>query len=183
LRVKYRAGRCCSGGRRHHRAGAAAGVLSLTRGRRVVQTAPADSDMRQKAPMDSPARQRQCDAFARLDAIMEIGAAVPSERAAAAVIAMAAARVSRVAIAHHRRSDVRGEGLAKVAASAKKSKQARRPRQVRCAHLKGHTRHISLQRTTASPLHFTSVTPRGSARLRLVLDPHSLIPSPRQLHF
>jgi lipid-A-disaccharide synthase len=39
--------------------------------------------------MDSPARQRQCDAFARLDAIMEIGTAVPSERVAAAVIAMA----------------------------------------------------------------------------------------------
>jgi hypothetical protein len=39
--------------------------------------------------MDSPARQRQCDAFARLDAIMEIGAAVPSERVAAAVLAMA----------------------------------------------------------------------------------------------
>jgi lipid-A-disaccharide synthase len=39
--------------------------------------------------MDSPARQRQCDAFARLDAIMEIGTAVPSERAAAAVIAAA----------------------------------------------------------------------------------------------
>jgi lipid-A-disaccharide synthase len=39
--------------------------------------------------MDSPARQRQCDAFARLDGIMEIGTAVPSERAAAAVIAMA----------------------------------------------------------------------------------------------
>jgi lipid-A-disaccharide synthase len=38
---------------------------------------------------DSPARQRQCDAFAKLDAIMEIGRAVPSERAAAAVIAMA----------------------------------------------------------------------------------------------
>jgi lipid-A-disaccharide synthase len=40
--------------------------------------------------IDSPARQRQCDAFARLDDIMEIGAAVPSERAAAAIIAMAA---------------------------------------------------------------------------------------------
>jgi lipid-A-disaccharide synthase len=40
---------------------------------------------------DSPARQRQCDAFARLDAIMEVGRAVPSHRAAAAVIEMAAA--------------------------------------------------------------------------------------------
>jgi lipid-A-disaccharide synthase len=38
---------------------------------------------------DSPARRRQCDAFARLDAIMEIGRAKPSERAAAAVIALA----------------------------------------------------------------------------------------------
>jgi lipid-A-disaccharide synthase len=44
--------------------------------------------------MDSPARQRQCEAFARLDAIMEIGTAVPSERAAAAVIAMAGRRAS-----------------------------------------------------------------------------------------
>jgi lipid-A-disaccharide synthase len=42
--------------------------------------------------VDSPARRRQCDAFARLDAIMEIGRAVPSERAAAAVIAMAGTR-------------------------------------------------------------------------------------------
>ena len=38
---------------------------------------------------DSSARQRQCDAFARLDTIMEIGRAVPSQRAAAAVIEMA----------------------------------------------------------------------------------------------
>ncbi len=38
---------------------------------------------------DSLVRQRQCDAFARLDAIMEIGRAVPSQRAAAAVIEMA----------------------------------------------------------------------------------------------
>jgi lipid-A-disaccharide synthase len=44
--------------------------------------------------MDSPARQRQCEAFARLDAIMEIGTAVPSERAAAAVIAMAGRHAS-----------------------------------------------------------------------------------------
>jgi lipid-A-disaccharide synthase len=38
---------------------------------------------------DSSARKRQCDAFARLDTIMEIGRAVPSQRAAAAVIGMA----------------------------------------------------------------------------------------------
>jgi lipid-A-disaccharide synthase len=37
---------------------------------------------------DSPQRRRQCEAFARLDAIMEIGNAVPSERAAAAVLAL-----------------------------------------------------------------------------------------------
>jgi lipid-A-disaccharide synthase len=37
---------------------------------------------------DSPQRRRQCEAFAKLDAIMEIGSAVPSERAAAAVIAL-----------------------------------------------------------------------------------------------
>jgi lipid-A-disaccharide synthase len=42
--------------------------------------------------VDSPARRRQCDAFARLDAVMEIGAAMPSERAAAAVIEMAGSR-------------------------------------------------------------------------------------------
>jgi lipid-A-disaccharide synthase len=41
---------------------------------------------------DSPARRRQCDAFARLDAIMEIGLARPSERAAAAVLALAQQR-------------------------------------------------------------------------------------------
>jgi lipid A disaccharide synthetase len=39
--------------------------------------------------MVSPARQRRCDAFAHLDAIMEIGTAVSSERAAAAVLATA----------------------------------------------------------------------------------------------
>jgi lipid-A-disaccharide synthase len=44
--------------------------------------------------MDSPARQRQCEAFARLDAIMEVGTAAPSERAAAAVIAMAGRHAS-----------------------------------------------------------------------------------------
>jgi lipid-A-disaccharide synthase len=37
---------------------------------------------------DSPQRRRQCEAFARLDAIMEIGRAVPSRRAAATVIAL-----------------------------------------------------------------------------------------------
>jgi len=36
---------------------------------------------------DTPERRRQMEAFARLDAIMEIGRAVPSERAAAAVLA------------------------------------------------------------------------------------------------
>jgi lipid-A-disaccharide synthase len=41
---------------------------------------------------DSPARRRQLDAFARLDAIMEIGTAAPSERAARAVLEMAAGR-------------------------------------------------------------------------------------------
>jgi lipid-A-disaccharide synthase len=35
---------------------------------------------------DTPERQRQLDAFARLDAIMGIGAAVPSEQAAAIVM-------------------------------------------------------------------------------------------------
>lgn len=38
---------------------------------------------------NSTARQRQCDAFAKLDAIMEIGRAVPSQRAAAVVLEMA----------------------------------------------------------------------------------------------
>jgi lipid-A-disaccharide synthase len=38
---------------------------------------------------NSTARQRQCDAFAKLDAIMEIGHAVPSQRAAAVVLEMA----------------------------------------------------------------------------------------------
>jgi lipid-A-disaccharide synthase len=41
---------------------------------------------------DSSARQRQCDAFAKLDAIMEIGRAIPSQRAAEAVIAMTRGR-------------------------------------------------------------------------------------------
>jgi lipid-A-disaccharide synthase len=45
---------------------------------------------------DSPQRRRQCEAFARLDAIMEIGSAVPSRRAAAAVIAISR-RVGNVA--------------------------------------------------------------------------------------
>src|SRR6266478_5401093 len=35
---------------------------------------------------DSPQRRRQCEAFAKLDAVMEIGTAMPSKRAAAAVI-------------------------------------------------------------------------------------------------
>lgn len=35
---------------------------------------------------DTPERQRQIEAFARLDAIMEVGSAVPSERAAATVL-------------------------------------------------------------------------------------------------
>jgi lipid-A-disaccharide synthase len=39
--------------------------------------------------VDSPARRRQCDAFAKLDEIMEVGRAVPSERAAAAVLEVA----------------------------------------------------------------------------------------------
>jgi lipid-A-disaccharide synthase len=38
---------------------------------------------------DSPQRRRQCEAFTKLDAIMEIGSAAPSERAAATVIALA----------------------------------------------------------------------------------------------
>jgi lipid-A-disaccharide synthase len=35
---------------------------------------------------DTPQRRRQVDALARLDAIMEIGQAAPSDRAAAAVL-------------------------------------------------------------------------------------------------
>jgi lipid-A-disaccharide synthase len=45
---------------------------------------------------DSPQRWRQCEAFAKLDAIMEIGSAVPSRRAAAKVIALSS-RVGKVA--------------------------------------------------------------------------------------
>jgi hypothetical protein len=76
--------------------------------------------------MHSPARQRQCDAFARLDAIMEVGTAAPSERAAAAVIAMARPRGSpgsRARTAGLRRSDVRGEesGQGRRIGAAKKS--------------------------------------------------------------
>jgi lipid-A-disaccharide synthase len=41
---------------------------------------------------DSPARRRQCEAFARLDVIMEVGTAVPSKRAAAVVIETAGSR-------------------------------------------------------------------------------------------
>lgn len=37
---------------------------------------------------DTPQRRRQCAAFARLDAIMEVGGTAPSARAAAAVIAL-----------------------------------------------------------------------------------------------
>jgi lipid-A-disaccharide synthase len=37
---------------------------------------------------DTPQRRRQCEAFVRLDTIMEIGGRAPSERAAAAVIAV-----------------------------------------------------------------------------------------------
>ncbi len=42
---------------------------------------------------DTPERRRQIDAFARLDAIMEIGRAVPSDRAAAAVLDCAGAGI------------------------------------------------------------------------------------------
>ncbi|MEA2991674.1 MAG: lipid-A-disaccharide synthase, partial [Alphaproteobacteria bacterium] len=38
---------------------------------------------------DTPERRRQIEAFARLDTIMEIGSAVPSERAADIVLARA----------------------------------------------------------------------------------------------
>jgi len=38
---------------------------------------------------DTPQRRRQCEAFVRLDAIMEVGGSAPSERAAAIVIALA----------------------------------------------------------------------------------------------
>jgi lipid-A-disaccharide synthase len=38
---------------------------------------------------DTPQRRRQCEAFARLDAIMEIGGAPPSQRAATVVLALA----------------------------------------------------------------------------------------------
>lgn len=41
---------------------------------------------------ESPSRQRQIDAFARLDAIMEVGKSKPSERAAAIVLACAEGR-------------------------------------------------------------------------------------------
>jgi lipid-A-disaccharide synthase len=42
---------------------------------------------------DTPERHRQVEAFARLDDIMQIGSAVPSERAAEVVIAMAKRRL------------------------------------------------------------------------------------------
>jgi lipid-A-disaccharide synthase len=35
---------------------------------------------------DTPERSRQIEAFARLDAVMEIGSAIPSDRAAAEVL-------------------------------------------------------------------------------------------------
>ena len=38
---------------------------------------------------DSPERRRQCEAFAKLDTIMEVGGRAPSERAAAIIIALA----------------------------------------------------------------------------------------------
>jgi lipid-A-disaccharide synthase len=38
---------------------------------------------------DTPQRQRQCEALARLDAVMEVGVAVPSARAAAIVLSLA----------------------------------------------------------------------------------------------
>ena len=43
---------------------------------------------------DTPERRRQCAALARLDAAMEVGAATPSARAAAIVLAMAGGPVS-----------------------------------------------------------------------------------------
>jgi lipid-A-disaccharide synthase len=38
---------------------------------------------------DTVERRRQCEGLARLDAVMEVGVAVPSARAAAIVLAMA----------------------------------------------------------------------------------------------
>jgi lipid-A-disaccharide synthase len=38
---------------------------------------------------DTPERRRQCEGLARLDAVMEVGVAVPSARAAAIVLSMA----------------------------------------------------------------------------------------------
>ena len=38
---------------------------------------------------DTPQRRRQCEAFTRLDAVMEVGGAAPSRRAAAIVVALA----------------------------------------------------------------------------------------------
>jgi hypothetical protein len=127
--------------------------------------------------MDSPTRQRQCDAFARLDAIMEIGTAVPSERAAAGSLRWQ----SRTGLQGcdrapgPRRSDCEAKSLAKVAVSARARNlssgwlpasaaqgQARHRRQVRRARLKGHTRQISLQYL---PLHLRHA--RESIRLRL----------------
>ena len=44
---------------------------------------------------DTPQRRRQCDAFARLDAVLEIGAASPSARAAAIVLELARNSIAR----------------------------------------------------------------------------------------
>jgi lipid-A-disaccharide synthase len=44
---------------------------------------------------DTPERRRQIDAFARLDAIMEIGKASPSDRAAAVVLDYASKRANQ----------------------------------------------------------------------------------------
>jgi lipid-A-disaccharide synthase len=45
---------------------------------------------------DSPARRRQLDALARIDAVMQIGKAVPSARAAAIVLDLAGSRLRHV---------------------------------------------------------------------------------------
>jgi lipid-A-disaccharide synthase len=44
---------------------------------------------------DTPQRRRQCDAFARLDTVLEIGAASPSARAAAIVLELARNSIAR----------------------------------------------------------------------------------------
>ncbi|HMA73789.1 MAG TPA: lipid-A-disaccharide synthase [Xanthobacteraceae bacterium] len=50
---------------------------------------------------DTPQRRRQCEAFARLDTIMEIGGRAPSERAAAEVIALSRKLPPRHATGRH----------------------------------------------------------------------------------